>query len=103
MRFTAPDWRAGVSFEGGVRPALRCPSSVRSRNASRASCSASARFVGSTFLPVAVTTALERPVDFGFLDAMVNPTGESWCVLPFSDDRGADAGAALRTVAQRES
>ena len=50
----APEARAAVRSDGGVRPAARCPSSVRSRRYSCASRAASAMSCGSDRFPLAV-------------------------------------------------
>src|SRR5205814_10278131 len=50
----APAARFPDSCEGGVRPALRCPSSVRCFSPSRAFCSADAITSGLSFFPPAV-------------------------------------------------
>src|SRR5205814_9849404 len=55
----APDTLAAPSCEGGVRPALRCPSSVRSFSPASAFCSADARTSASSFFPPAVRARLE--------------------------------------------
>src|SRR5258706_13047384 len=50
----APAWRASVTCDGGVRPAIMWPSSVRSFNPARAPSSADACVSGSYFFPVGV-------------------------------------------------
>src|SRR5438874_11651375 len=57
----APDCRAAVFSDGGVRPAARWPASVRSRNPSCDVIDASARTSGLPFFPPAVRG------DFDFL------------------------------------
>ncbi len=51
---TAPELRLLVTCDGGVLPAARCPSSVRSRRNSCASCCAAASCCGLPRFPVAV-------------------------------------------------
>ena len=57
----APAARFGETWDGGVRPAFRCPSSVRCLRPSRAFCSAEAITSGFSFFPPAVRAF----VDFG--------------------------------------
>lgn len=50
----SPALRPGLCCDGGVLPALRCPSSVRFFNPSSACCSADAITSGLSFFPPAV-------------------------------------------------
>src|SRR5438309_2143384 len=64
----APIVRFASFSDGGVRPAARCPYSVRSRRPSRESCAASASTCGLAFFPVAVRGVFAFDV-FGFCGA----------------------------------
>lgn len=54
MTRVAPDVRPELFSDGGVRPAARCPASVRSRTPSWAVIDAAARTCGLAFFPPAV-------------------------------------------------
>src|SRR6266404_2879817 len=70
MMRVAPDWRASVICEGGVRPAIMWPSSVLSFNPARAPSSADACVSGSYRFPVGVRGRFDRGTDPSALAAI---------------------------------